>query len=318
MEMALIIIKTTEDLKQVRNIYLDALASGEETLLEVEFAPGVYGPASLGLSVPAGQRVPDEIRIDITLRGKAGADPVVLTETAVQMTGRSVRLENLVLTGARTTSLKVLAGRNVVLQDCTVLANRWASDYGAISLIEIMGMGKTPIDVTVEGAWFLGNRQIGDKKGSTVLAIRRAIHTALANVLIRGTSFLGNDVATEVSITGASAVRLDDVLVHRTRTDGVFLSCEACRSTEIVHAELVVEGLDKLAALRFSPAIQMHDSRLYPLRVTGLPDTLAGLPSQIADRSGLAAWEVAVKEALSGDAPPGEALREKLEAALGR
>jgi hypothetical protein len=318
MEDTVIRVNTTDDLNQVRHRYLEALAAGTEAVVEVELAAGSYGPASLSLTIPAGQRVPDPLQVDVVLRGAPGADPAVLRDVALQIAARSVRLENLVVTATNRAAIKVQAGRDVTIRGCTVVDNRWASDFAGVRLVDVTGVGTTPLDVTIEDSWLVGNRQQHDKKPSALVGVKRSPQVPLAQVTVRRTAFLGNDVAAELSISGAHAVRVEDVLVHRTRATGSFLACDACQRIDLDRAGLVVEDLDHVVAGKGNAAAAVTASRLYPRKHQALPSTLGGDAGQVADRSGLAGWDDAVAEAVAGgDRPPTAAVRQKLADALG-
>src|SRR5512140_1958187 len=180
---------SSDDLAALYVTYIELVDRGREELLEIHVAPSVYGVASIGpiqLDL-AGNPRPREPKIDIVVRGEPGAPPVVFRDLGMLVQARSLRLENLILTGRHQELLDARVAHSFAMHHCVVAANSWDPSWGG-ALLRVTGLPELPpFSVELDDCWFVRN---GEQSPAALLAISPVTGAFVQRVALRGLHFL--------------------------------------------------------------------------------------------------------------------------------
>lgn len=316
-------VASSDDIAALYVRYIELVDAGHEGTLEIAFAPGVYGVASIGpirLDL-GGNPAPKEPKIDIVLRGVSADSPAVLRDMGMLIHARSLRLENLILTGRSQELLDARVARAFELENCVIAGNSWGGPWGGV-LMRVLGVhGQPAYTVDIADTWFVRNSQQSE---AALLALAPATGSFIEEVRLRRVTFLENGTHADLRVHEARAIRAEDVLAVKAGGGGAaVLRYERADQVVIDRSTFIV---DDPAAVAFEDTRAWHSgmelarSKVY---VTGpsrrLPDGVRG-HSEIRDGAMLGARGAALDDlaaALASRIPDPDAARARLRDALG-
>ncbi len=212
-------VASSDDVAALYVKYVELVDRGRELTLEVAFAPGVYGVASIGpirLDL-GGNPAPRDPKIDVILRGVSADPPAVLHDLGILVNARSLRLANLILTGRSQGLLEARVARSFAMERCVVAHNVWGGPWGGV-LMRVLGVhGQPAYAVEIEDTWFVRN---GQQSEAALLAIGPATGSFVEQVALRGVTFLENTTHGDLVVHEARAIRADDVLAVKDHAGG--------------------------------------------------------------------------------------------------
>ncbi len=258
-------IASSDDLVGLYATYIQLIERDEDTSLELTFAPGVYGVASIGpvgLDL-GGNPPPKQPKVDIVLRGDP-AQPVVFRDMAVRICARSVHLENVVMTGRQQGLLDARVASSLSMRNCVVAHNTWGGPWGG-ALLRVAGTyGQPAYSVTVEDTWFVGN---AEQSRSALLALAPATGSYIERVNLARVTFLANRNAADVDVQEARTIHLDDVLAVKEHADGAVLRYSRAQHVLVEGSTFVVDDpraiADETITTNWSSGLELRASRVY-------------------------------------------------------
>jgi hypothetical protein len=241
-------VASSDDVAALYLRYIELVDSGRELTLEVAFAPGIYGVASIGpirLDL-GGNPPPKDPKIDVILRGVSADPPAVLRDLGVLVTARSLRLEDLILTGRSQGLLEARVARSFAMARCVVAHNVWGGPWGG-ALMRVLGVhGRPAYAVEIEDSWFVRN---GQEAEAALLAIGPATGSFVEEVALRRVTFLENTTHGDLVVDEARAIRADDVLAVKDHAGGAAVLRHA--RTQLVELARSTFVVDDPAAVAF-------------------------------------------------------------------
>lgn len=281
-------VASSDDVAALYLRYIELVDSGRELTLEVRFAPGVYGVASIGpirLDL-GGNPPPKDPKIDVILRGASADPPAVLRDLGILVTARSLRLEDLILTGRSQGLLEARVARSFAMARCVVAHNTWGGPWGG-ALMRVLGLhGRPAYSVTIEDAWFVRNGQEGQ---AALLAIGPATGAFVEEVTVRRVAFLENTTHGDLVVHEARAIRADDVLAVKDHAGGAaVLRYERTQRVEIERSTFLVDdpaavAFEDTRTWRAGMAMTESEIRAPGPRGAALDEVVAELTRRIPD-----------------------------------
>jgi hypothetical protein len=269
-------VASSDDIAALYVKYIELVDGGQETTLDVAFAPGVYGVASIGpiqLDL-GGNPAPKDPRIDIVLRGVSADRPAVLHDLGMRVHARSLRLENLILTGRNQGLLDARVARSFEMARCVVANNVWGGPWGG-ALMRVSGVyGQPAYAVEIGDTWFVRN---GQQSEAALLAVSPATGSFVDRVELRRVTFLDNGTHGDLQVHEARAIRADDVLAVKDHGGGAAVLRYARAEQVVVERSTFV--VDDPAAIAFEDTrawrsgMELTRSKIY---VTGSSRALPG------------------------------------------
>ncbi len=316
-------VNNTADLGTLSTEYMNLWTAGFDGTLEVKFAPGTY--AAQGWSL-----IPDSFsrnryeppKIDVVLRGNGA----VLAALPGTIRARSLRLENLVLTGMRSSSVLLQITKELVIKGCALIDTRfgdpnWMGSYVSIQARSTSKWRKSALTVLIEDSWFVRNFQ--GSSAMTMLAFEqdRTMPGYFRRVDIRRSMFLGNAYLTaELNFEVAQKVVIADSVFYKTWPSGTLIRATSCGKVIVKNSAIVVEQLDHVGAVSAGDPIVFDGTRIYSKTPKGKapPAVLAIDPSMVLDRTLFEPHEAALKDATASPttAVPGAAIRARIDSAF--
>jgi len=212
-------VRSSDDIAALYVTYIELVDSGREETLDIVLAPGDYGVASIGpirLDL-GGNPEPKDPKIDVILRGASADPPAVLRDLGMLVTARSLRLENLILTGRSQALLEARVARAFELESCVVLGNSWGGPWGGV-LMRVLGVhGQPAYSVDIADTWFVRNSQ---QSQAALLALAPATGSFIDEVRLRRVTFLENSTHADLQVHEARAIRADDVFAVKDGAGG--------------------------------------------------------------------------------------------------
>jgi len=316
-------VASSDDLAALYVRYIELVDSGREATLDIALAPGVYGVASIGpiqLDL-GGNPAPKDPRIDVILRGASADAPAVLRDLGMLVNARSLRLENLILTGRNQGLLEARVARSFEMEGCVVAGNTWGGPWGG-ALMRVSGVhGQPAYAVEIAETWFVRN---GQQSEAALLAVGPATGSFVERVELRGVTFLDNGTHGDLVVHEARAIRGDGVLAVKAHAGGAAVLRYA-RADQVVfdRSTFVVDDPAAIAVedtRGWSSGMELTRSKVY---VTGgsrqLPGNVRG-HAEILDGSRLPPRGAALDElaaAIASRIPDPESTRGRLRDALG-
>lgn len=316
-------VASSDDIAALYVTYIELVNSGREVTLDIAFAPGVYGVASIGpiqLDL-GGNPAPREPKIDLVLRGLVADAPVVFRDMGMLVNARSLQLENLILTGRNQQVLDARVARELVMRRCVIANNDWGGPWQG-ALLRVSGMyGQPAYSVEIEDSWFVRN---GAQAEAALLAVSPATGSFVDQVTLRRVTFLDNSAHSDLLVREARTIRAEDLLVVKNHGGGaVFLRYERAGRVVVERSTFVV---DDPAAIAFEDTrtwrsgMELPHSKIYvsgpsrtpPPGVRGYPEILDG--SQLRPRRGSLEEVIA---AIASGIPDPRTTRTRLRDALG-
>ena len=286
-------LKTSDDLLALNSEYQRLWDSGFDGKLEVAVGPGpiVAGGWSLEPGTPGGTA-----RIDVVIRGSGGVLPL-----PGRVRARSLRLENLAITGARSGPTEIHVATDFTMKRVMVVDARFSDPNFAGGYLEVFADGgkKNGTKVSIEESWFVRNYQADSPMQMISLLQRGEDAGHFDAVRVSRSAFLNNAFAVDLAIAYAGAVSVEDSLFYRTWPTGAEIRCTSCGAAELKRTTFVVEKVDQVAAVDATPAVQVTDSRVLIRDWKGgkPPAALVGAPGQFVERT--ADGDGAVNEAIA-------------------
>lgn len=280
-------VASSDDIAALYVTYIELVNAGQEAVLDIAFAPGVYGIASIGpiqLDL-GGNPAPAQPRIDVVLRGAAEDQPTVFRDMAMLVNARSLQLENLILTGRQQTLLEARVAREFAMSRCVVASNDWGGPWSGV-LMRVSGTyGHPAYSVDIADTWFVRN---GEQSEAALLAVTPATGSFIDEVKLRRVTFLDNTTHCDLMVREARTVYADDVIAVKCHAAGaVILRCERTGQVAVVRSTFVVNdpatiGFEDPQArssgleLTRSRIFITGDSRVLPRFVRGYPEIRDG------------------------------------------
>jgi hypothetical protein len=258
-------VTTSDDLVALYSTYSSLLAADQPARLEVRFAPGTYGVASIGpiqldLGNSPSVRQP---KIDVVLRGAATTAPTVLRDMSILVRARTLQLENLILTGQLRAALDARVTTGFAMINCIVANNTAGSPWpGDVMLLVASLYGERPLEVTLEDTWFVGN---GQQSTATLLAIRPATGSFVERVELSRCGFIGNSTSVDVQVDEARTVHLDQIIATKRVRDGVVLRTARCKDVSVTRSAFYVDDPSAVAeedTRTWASGIDVRDSQI--------------------------------------------------------
>jgi hypothetical protein len=282
-------VASAKDLLDVQSAYLKQAASRKDASFEVRFT-GAIPPTSWSLAPEAGKGVPE---IDLVLVGQGGAIPA-----PGKLVARSVRLENLVLTGPVGLSSEIEVRTAFAMVDSGVIDGRGTvaasqAPYLAIRAHGVRGK-KAPASLTIERSWFLRNWQADQSvHGATLLGLEQHDRDggAFGEVRIRDCVFANNAFATELRLAYALDVAIERTIFYKTWPSGILIDAAIVEKVRLVDSFVVADDLGHLARTgKDVPPIEVTGTRLFVRNYTAgaaLPAALKVDRAAVSDRAPL-------------------------------
>lgn len=316
-------VANAQDLLRLRSEYLRLYQQGFDGVLDVEVAAGKYESVGWDLEPPQATAAKNIApRMDIVLRGAPAVLPLPSGIAA-----RSLRLENLVIakmSSITPTNLEVT--KDLVIERCLVVGNAWSSAMSPGPFIQVRARSdsrifKSPVDVTIEDSWFVGNRS------DPAVPLLGFVSSPLApghfdHLTIRRSVFAGGSFAPELEVEHARRMIIENALFYERDAGVSILSCRSSADIAIRGSILVVEDVARLVQLRQCPPPRFEASRIYARAwKPGMtaPEALKIAPADIRGHDVLAAAEPILAEiaGVSAENMPTAGLRERLAKACG-
>jgi hypothetical protein len=298
-------VASSDDLVDLYGRYIAMVESGCEERLELDFAPGVYGVASIGpISLDlGGNPAPRDPRIDVVLRGTPGA-PAVLRDLGILINARSVHLENLVITGRPQKLLECRVAKTFTMKSCVIAGNTWGGPWDGVSMHLSGVAGKDAYVVRIEDSWFVNNDQ---QSRAALLMIRGATGSYVERVELCRVGFVGNRTDCDLVIDEAREIQLEEVLGVKDEGTAI-LRCTRSERAQIGKCTFVVRSPHAIAVT--DVPILARDTTVYASE----PAPMAGVAMR--DRAELRA-RGSLDEALASLSVPFAAARGRVADALG-
>ena len=319
-EVRMFEVQSSDDLQKLRIEYMKLHDAGYEGRFEVRIAPGSYQPVGWDLQ-PGSERGSEPRRIDVILRGSPTALPTKLTG----IDARSLQLEDLVISGRRSSPLLLQVSQELVMKRCALIGGQWSDPHGGRSYLEIQARGpkkgaREPVKVTIEDSWFVRNSQ---NAPLSLLSLTAASDDSayFERADMRRVAFLGNAFDRELAIDFARQLHIEDSLFYRTWPVGGWLNASSTGKLRVEGSAFVVEQLDELVVSKGSPAVAFADSHIYVRSWSPdleVPDELDIDEDAISGMEGFESREAIVAEAtgMSADSLPSKELFAQLREAL--
>ena len=253
-------VQTTADLLHLRAGYQELLDSAYDGTLEVHFVSG--GDAGGGWDLwperkSRGASAPPAI--DLRLVGDGGPLPGTLS----RVLARSVRLENLLVTGSRSVALSFEVAGPFTMSRCAVIDGRWTDPHGGEGFLVVEARrGGSEVRVAIEDSWFVRNWQAAPMP---MIAVRAAAHQGAvpAEVAVRRSAFLANAFAREVSVPRAASLAVEDSVFFKNWSDGEIFACGEGVPARVTGSVLAVPEVRYLATPSGCPGLDLAGSRLF-------------------------------------------------------
>lgn len=255
-------VASAKDLLDVQTAYLKAAAAGGGGTFEVRFTAAI--PAtSWSLAPEPGKGVP---AIDLVLVGQGAAIPA-----PGKLVARSVRLENLVLTGPVGLSSEIEVRTAFTMVDAGVIDGRGTVPASQAPYLTIRAHGvrgkKDPATLTLERSWFIRNWQADQSlHGAVLLGLEQHDRDGghFGEVRIRDCVFANNAFATELRLAYARDVAIERTLFYKTWPSGLLIDADTVEKVRLVDSILVADDLAHLARLGKDVApIEATGTRLF-------------------------------------------------------
>ncbi|HEY0195398.1 MAG TPA: hypothetical protein VGC42_29990 [Kofleriaceae bacterium] len=314
-ERKTIAITSSDDLAALYGTYNELVAGGRELTLELEVAPGEYGVASIGpiqLDL-GGNPPPNDPQIDVVIRGAPG---VVFRDLGIQVRARSLRLEQLVLTGRRQGLLDARVAHSFAMHGCVVAANSWDPSWPG-ALLRVGGLVDQPaFTVELDDCWFAGNSEQAE---AALLEVTPATGSFVERVGLRGVRFVGNATRSDLVVHETRELRARDLFVVKDARNTTFLRYDRCETVAIDHSTFVLGQTGALLAedtRTWFSGLELSDSTVHAGGVVRkLPTSVRG-NSQVRDGVDLAARAGQLRDLIDavtrGARPDVAALRDAL------
>jgi hypothetical protein len=239
-------VASAKDLLDVQSAYLKAAAGGGG-VFEVRFSAAI--PAtSWSLAPEPGKGVP---ALDLVLIGQGGAIPA-----PGKLVARSVRLENLVLTGPVGLSSEIEVRTGFTMVDAGVIDGRGTVPASQAPYLAIRAHGvrgkKEPATLTIERSWFIRNWQADQSlHGAVLLGLEQDGRDGghFGEVRIRDCVFSNNAFATELRLAYARDVAIERTLFYKTWPSGLLIDADTVEKVRLVDSILVADDLAHVARL---------------------------------------------------------------------
>lgn len=209
-------VASSDDVARLYATYIELVDRGEPLILDVVFAPGVYGVASIGpirLDL-GGNPAPAEPLIDVVLRGDPAGPPVVFRDMGIVVQARRLRLEHLILTGRQHEVLDARIARELVIHNCVVAGNDWAAPWSG-ALLRITGLpGQPAYTVEIVDSWFVHN---GAQSAAALVLVNPATGSFVDRLALRRVTFLDNQLAADLAVREARTIHAEDILTVKRR-----------------------------------------------------------------------------------------------------
>jgi len=200
-------IASSDDLVGLYQRYQQWIAEGYEGALELVFAPGVYGVASIGpitLDL-GGNPAPRDPKIDVVLRGSPGT---VLRDLGVLVNARSLVVEDLILTGRHTTLIEARVAAKFELRRCAIVGNSYDPPFGNGALVSVRGTFEQPAySATLEDVWLVRNGELSE---AAVIALGPATGSYVYDVQLRRVTSVENTTSADIAILEAKSIEAED------------------------------------------------------------------------------------------------------------
>lgn len=315
-------VASSDDIAALYLEYIELVDGKQETRLEIDIAPGTYGVATIGpirLDL-GGNPAPKQPAIDVVLRGPAGEQPAVLCDLGMLVIARSLRLENLILTGRHQSVLDARVARALTIERCVVASNEWGGPWGG-ALLRVAGVyGQPAYRVDIRDSWFVRN---GAQSEAALLEVAAATGSFVEHVELRRVTFLDNATHSDLLVREARAIYADDVLAVKSRAGGAAVLRYAHTShVAIERSTFVVDDPAAIACDAPHPGgatAELGDSTIYvPAGAARkLPPNVRGR-ADVLDRAPVRAGALAdVAAAIASRIPDPELMRARLRGALG-
>ncbi|MEJ7601044.1 MAG: hypothetical protein WKG01_24285 [Kofleriaceae bacterium] len=278
-------ISSSDDLVELYGRYIELVERDVEDTLELVFAPGDYGVASIGpiqLDL-GGNPAPRDPKLDVTIRGQAGA-PAVFRDLGVLVNARSLHLEHVIFTGRRQAVLQARVARLFSMRSCVVADNSWGGPWNG-ALLQVGGVfGHDAYRVSIDDTWFVRNTE---ESSSTLLDLGPASGAFVDEIKLARVAFLDNRTHRDLAIREAQAIQIADLIAVK-QEPGVVIHRTNVERTEIEHSTFVVSGPGAIAGADtrvYSSALTLRDTTVYLPGGGKLPDDVRG--ARVRDRASL-------------------------------
>lgn len=253
-------VQTMDDLARLRAGYRDLLESGWKGTLEVRFTTGGGAAGMWDLWPERKSRAAlAPPGIDLVLLGDGGPLPGTLS----RVLARSVRLENLVVTGSRSVALSFEVAGAFTMSGCALLDGRWDDPHGGEGFLVVAGRrGGDAVRVTLEDSWFVRNWQ---NAPMPMIDVRSAVEQgAFADeVAVRRSAFLANAFHREIRVRRAERVTIEDSVFFKTWPDGEVLECGERVPVRVTRSAFAVPAIGFLASASGCPNLDLTHSRVF-------------------------------------------------------
>jgi len=289
-------VKSSNDLLSLNSEYARLWESGFDGTLEVNVGAGPFTPIGWDLrpSTPSGQA-----RIDVVIRGGGAVFPF-----PGHVQARSLRLENLVLTGTRSGPTEIRVSTDFTMKRSMLVDGRFADPNFAGGYLEVFADGgkKVAAQATIEDCWFVRNFQTKAPMQMVSLLQRGEDAGYFERVRVRHSAFLGNAFAADLAVDFATSVAIEDSLFYRNWPTGSELRLTSCGAVTVERSTFAVEKIDQVAAVDASPPVLVRGSRILvrDWKAGGKPPpALSVSAGQIADRAAVGSADGVVAEVIT-------------------
>jgi hypothetical protein len=280
-------ISSSDDLVELYSKYIGLVESGIDETLELVFAPGVYGVASIGpiqLDL-GGNPAPREPKIDVVIRGAVTA-PVVFRDMGLLVNARSLLLENVMLTGRRQSVLHARVATTFTMRNCVVADNVWGGPWGGM-LMQVGGTYGVPsYKVSIEDTWFVRNSEDSE---SAVLALGPATESFIEDVRLARVVLIDNRTKRDLDIREAQKIHVGDTIAIKRQAGGATLRYANSEQVLFERSTFVVEDPSAIAEAdtrTWSSGLALRDSHVYA-RKPGAALPAGAYGAKVHDAAGL-------------------------------
>jgi hypothetical protein len=313
-------IKSAEDLLKLRTDYQEMWDAGFDGTLEVTIRAGTYPAVGWALSPnPSSKRKGDAPTIDVILRGPA------TIPAPGKVKARSLVIEELVLTGARSAPIELEVGKSFAMRRAALIDGRFGDPMYQGTFFEIRARGtkgsKAPVTVAIDDSWFVRNFQEAKPMAMVGLTSATEFPGYFEEVSIRRSAFLGNAFMSELAVDFARKVKIEDSIFYKTWPGGTVLRFTSTADVTVKRCAFAVEEIGQVATVEETPPIAFEDSRIYARGWApgqSPPPALRIDPPKIIDRKAFEPQEKPVAEAakLPSTAVPPPELFKRIHAAF--
>ncbi len=289
-EDAMITIRNSDDLLQLRQQYLTLWKSGFSGTMDITIEAGDYPEVGWSLEKREDSLTMSEAsQIKVIVNGNGNKVPLPRSLRA-----HSLTLKNVIVSGYHS-EIRLEISSELVLSSCLFVDGRGTSKDNS-AYIRIIGLGKKgekphPVNVSIADSWFVRNFQTDQDMSTIAFDSDLDSRAYFDNVVIDQTVFWGNAFNREIDVQYAKNLSLKNSIFYKTWAQGGIIGIKQSGQVKIENSIFVNNELAPTFTIENSP-LPEFDAKSYIFAAKGSEDislssTIGIAPSNIKSASDL-------------------------------